>query len=103
MSFASNSHAVSCPSHPLCCLASTALRRMWRDAPIGISDSFVWNWTPILNQNVPPVQDDCRSKPDRLALHNFTKYDRRFARPQFSTWPDSNLFVFACDEITRLS
>src|SRR4030095_12233222 len=68
MSFASNSHAVSCPSHPLYCFGSTALRPMWREAPIGISDPFVLNRTPILNQHAPPAQDDCHCKLDRLAV-----------------------------------
>src|SRR6186713_345894 len=61
MSFASNSHALSCPSHPLYCFRSTALRPMWREAPIGISHPFVWYRTPILNQNTVPKQGNCRS------------------------------------------
>src|SRR6476659_2768411 len=60
MSFASNSHAVSCPSHPLYCFGSTALRPMWREAPFGISDPFVVNRTPILNQTALSVQGDYR-------------------------------------------
>src|SRR6185437_4515417 len=60
MSFASNSHAVSCPSHPLYCFGSTALRPMWREAPIGISDPFVFEEDADLDQNTLPVQgDDC--------------------------------------------
>src|SRR6476660_4259540 len=68
MSFASNSHAVSCPSHPLYCLGSTALRPMWREAPVGISDPFVLDWTPILNQNGASVQDDLSSYVYRVLL-----------------------------------
>src|SRR6266576_76499 len=49
MSFASNSHAVSCPSQPLYSFGSTALRPMWRDAPIVISVLSFWN-TPILTR-----------------------------------------------------
>src|SRR3954471_17747830 len=63
MSFASNSQAVSCPSHPLYCFGSTALRPMWREAPIGISHSFVFFYrTPILDQTAPPMQGDYRSR-----------------------------------------
>jgi len=45
------------------------LRPMWREAPIGITDPFVFGLTAILNQNAPPVQDDCRFlNRDRLAV-----------------------------------
>src|SRR4051812_11608356 len=62
MSFASNSQAVSCPSHPLYCFGSTALRPMWREAPIAISHPFVFDRTPILDHTAPPVQGDYCSR-----------------------------------------
>jgi hypothetical protein len=41
MSFASNSHAVSCPSHPLLFWID-GVETDVKEAPIGISDPFVW-------------------------------------------------------------